>query len=101
MSIRTRTRQVGGTLAHRGWLGPSTGPLQRVVRAVDRHLVTGTAGPAYVATLWDRLMSDAFTRDLARHSWTGLPSVHASHNYLVSGDRNIYWIDWVRDQYFP
>jgi len=81
-------------------LGPSTGPLQRVVRADDRHLVTA-AGPPHVAKLWDRLTSDAFTRDLARHSWTGLPSVHASHNYLVSGDRNIYWIDWVRDQYFP
>ena len=101
MDIRTRIRHVGATLAHRGWLGARTGVVQRAARAFDRHVVMGTAGPAYVARLWDRLASDAFTRDLDRHSWTGLPSVHANHNYLVTGDRNIYWIDWMRDRYFP
>jgi SAM-dependent methyltransferase len=101
MNIRARMRQVGGTLSRRGWLGPRTGAVQRVARAFDRHFVTRTAGPASVARLWDRLASDAFTHDLERHSWTGLPSVHANHNYLVSGDRDIYWIDWMRDRYFP
>jgi SAM-dependent methyltransferase len=101
MSIRTRLRHVGGALARHGWLGPHTGAVQRVARAFDRYLASATAGPASVARLWDRLASDAFTRDLGRYSWTGLPSVHANHNYLVSGDRDIYWIDWVRDHYFP
>jgi SAM-dependent methyltransferase len=101
MSIRTRIRHVGGTLARHGWLGPKTGAVQRAARAFDRHLAKQTAEPTSVARLWDRLASDAFTHDLVRHSWTGLPAVHANHNYLVSGDRDVYWVDWVRDRYFP
>ena len=33
-------------------------------------------------------------------SWTGLPQVHLNHNALITGDRNAYWIDWMRDRYF-
>ena len=101
MSIRGRVRHVGGVLARHGWLGPNTGVVQRVARALDRHLARGAGGPASVACRWNGLASDAFTRDLERYSWTGLPSVHANHSYLISGDRDIYWVDWVRDHYFP
>ena len=101
MTLRTRLRHVGGALARRGWLGPNTGAVHRVARAFDRQLAKAAAGPASVARLWDRVESDSFSRDLERHSWTGLASVHANHNYLVSGDRDTYWVDWLRDRYFP
>jgi SAM-dependent methyltransferase len=100
MTIRSRLRHVGGALARQGWLGPKTGAVYRRARAFDRQLARG-GEPAAVARLWDRLASDEFTRDLERCSWTGLPAVHANHNYLVTGDRDIYWVDWLRDRYFP
>ena len=50
---------------------------------------------------WDQTASDAFVRELERRSWTGVPAVHANHNYLVTGSREVMWIDWLRDRYFP
>ena len=54
-----------------------------------------------VAGIWDRQASDTFVHDLERRTWTGLPAIHANHNYLVSGSREVHWIDWLRDRYFP
>jgi SAM-dependent methyltransferase len=59
--------------------------------------VDSRAGRA--AGYWARLASDAFIADLGRVSWTGLPQVHLNHNALITGDRNAYWIDWMRDRY--
>ncbi|HXW04746.1 MAG TPA: class I SAM-dependent methyltransferase [Vicinamibacterales bacterium] len=39
-------------------------------------------------------------RSLERVSWTGIPQVHANHNYLITGSREVYWVDWLRDHFF-
>jgi SAM-dependent methyltransferase len=54
-----------------------------------------------VASRWSRLASDAFVQDLERVSWTGIPQVHLNHNYQITGSRDIYWIDWMRERFFP
>jgi SAM-dependent methyltransferase len=56
---------------------------------------------ATVASRWAGLASDAFVHDLERVSWTGIPQVHLNHNYLITGSRETYWIDWMRERYFP
>ena len=53
-----------------------------------------------VAKQWDQLANEEFVRDLTRRSWTGIPEVHLNHNYRVTGDRNIYWVSWLRERYF-
>jgi SAM-dependent methyltransferase len=53
-----------------------------------------------VAGCWARLASDAFVKDLDRVSWSGLPQVHLNHNALITGRRDVYWVDWMRDRYF-
>ncbi len=53
-----------------------------------------------VASRWAGLASDAFVHELESVSWSGIPQVHLNHNYLITGDRDIYWIDWMRDQFF-
>ena len=82
-------------------------PLHHRVRAglgrLSRLLTSSTfadsrAGRA--AGYWARLASDAFVEDLGRVSWTGLPQIHLNHNALITGDRNTYWIDWMRDRHF-
>ncbi len=57
--------------------------------------------PGAVAGRWSGLASDAFVHDLERVSWTGIPQVHLNHNYLVTGSRDVYWVDLIRDQFFP
>src|SRR5688572_8600481 len=101
MSLRARVRRVGAVLNRRGWLGADGGALVRTARALDRRLAQERGGPASVAEVWDGLASDDFVRELERYSWSGIPAVHANHNYLVTGDRAVYWIDWIRDRYFP
>jgi len=54
-----------------------------------------------VASQWNQLASDAFVHHLDRVSWTGLPQVHLNHNFLITGSRETYWIDWMRDRFFP
>jgi SAM-dependent methyltransferase len=54
-----------------------------------------------VASRWSGLASEAFVHDLERVSWTGIPQVHLNHNYLMTGNRETHWIDWMRDRYFP
>lgn len=54
-----------------------------------------------VAARWSGLASDAFVQDLEKVSWTGIPQIHLNHNYLITGSRETYWIDWMREQFFP
>jgi SAM-dependent methyltransferase len=54
-----------------------------------------------VVTQWNQLASESFVRDLERVSWTGIPQVHSNHNYLISGSRDAYWVEWIRERYFP
>jgi SAM-dependent methyltransferase len=53
-----------------------------------------------VASQWARLASDAFVRDLDRISWSGIPQVHLNHNDLITGSRETYWVDWMRERFF-
>ena len=53
-----------------------------------------------VTARWDRLADEEFVRDLTRRSWTGIPEIHLNHNFRVTGDRNAYWVTWLRDNYF-
>jgi SAM-dependent methyltransferase len=53
-----------------------------------------------VASQWSQLASEAFVRDLDRISWSGIPQVHLNHNYLITGSRQTYWVDWMRDRFF-
>ena len=54
-----------------------------------------------VASHWSQLASDAFVRDLDRVSWSGIPQVHLNHNYLITGARETYWVEWMRERFFP
>ena len=54
-----------------------------------------------VSACWDALASEEFLRDFSRRSWTGIPEIHLNHNARVTGDRNIYWVSWLRERYFP
>jgi SAM-dependent methyltransferase len=54
-----------------------------------------------VASRWSGLASEAFVHSLERISWTGIPQVHLNHNYLITGSRETYWVDWMREQFFP
>src|SRR4029077_4479176 len=54
-----------------------------------------------VASQWSGLASEAFVRDLDRISWSGIPQVHLNHNYLITGNRELYWVDWMRERFFP
>jgi SAM-dependent methyltransferase len=56
--------------------------------------------PGKVAKCWARLASDAFVHDLERVSWTGIPLIHLNHNEMITGTRDVYWVDWIRDRYF-
>ena len=58
------------------------------------------AAPSAVTAHWDRLADDEFVRDMTRRSWTGIPEIHLNHNFRVTGDRNSYWVTWLRDNYF-
>lgn len=49
---------------------------------------------------WDKLASEEVKKDFAKRSWGGINKVALNHNYLVTGDRNYYWIDYMRDKYF-
>ena len=69
---------------------------RRVLESGGRTGVVGT-----VASRWAGLASEAFVHDLERLSWTGIPQVHLNHNYLMTGDRNTYWVDWMRGRFFP
>ena len=53
-----------------------------------------------VASRWSRLASEAYVHDLDRISWSGIPQVHLNHNYLITGSRETYWIEWMRDRFF-
>lgn len=68
--------------------------LRRVVQ--ESHGASGT-----VASRWAGLASDAFVQDLERVSWSGIPQIHRNHDFLITGSRDLYWIDWLRDRYFP
>lgn len=54
-----------------------------------------------MAGRWAGLASETFVHDLERVSWTGIPQVHLNHNYLITGSRETYWVDWIRDRFFP
>jgi SAM-dependent methyltransferase len=54
-----------------------------------------------VASQWSQLASEAFVRDLDRVSWSGIPQVHLNHNYLITGTRDTYWVEWMRERFFP
>jgi SAM-dependent methyltransferase len=54
-----------------------------------------------VASHWSQLASDAFVQELDRVSWSGIPQVHLNHNYLITGARETYWVDWMRERFFP
>jgi SAM-dependent methyltransferase len=68
-----------------------------------RALGAGRSEPSNadkVAGRWSRLASEAFVHDLERISWTGIPQIHLNHNYLITGARETYWIEWMRDRFF-
>src|SRR3954470_13259787 len=54
-----------------------------------------------VASRWSRLASDTFIQDLDRISWSGIPQVHLNHNFLITGSRERYWVDWILERFFP
>jgi SAM-dependent methyltransferase len=54
-----------------------------------------------VASHWSQLASEAFVQDLDRISWSGIPQVHLNHNYLITGARETYWVEWIRERFFP
>ena len=76
---------------------------RRLISTSRKVLESGgrTGGVATVASRWAGLASEDFVHDLERLSWTGIPQVHLNHNYLITGDRNTYWVDWMRDRFFP
>ncbi len=49
---------------------------------------------------WDKLASKESKKDFAKRSWGGINKIGLNYNYLVTGDRNYYWIDYMRDKYF-
>jgi ubiquinone/menaquinone biosynthesis C-methylase UbiE len=63
------------------------------------HQTRNSAGK--VASRWAGLASDTFVQDLERISWTGIPQTHLNHNFLMTGNRDTYWIDWIRERFFP
>jgi len=77
--VRRRLRQLAGQI---GTLAP-----QR-------------RGSSTVASRWAGLASEAFVHDLERVSWSGIPQIHQNHDYLITGSRETYWIDWMREKYF-
>jgi SAM-dependent methyltransferase len=69
---------------------------RRVAGSGQRH--HSNAGK--VASRWSGLATEAFVHDLERISWTGVPQVHLNHNYLITGSRETYWVDWMRERFF-
>ena len=53
------------------------------------------------ASHWDQLASEDSFRDLTRKAWGGIHQVHRNHNFLTTGKGDYYWIDYLRDGYFP
>jgi SAM-dependent methyltransferase len=70
--------------------------LTRLVQAIT----SAPQSAERVAGCWGRLASDAFVEDLGRVSWSGLPQIHLNHNFLITGSRDVYWVEWLRDRYF-
>jgi SAM-dependent methyltransferase len=77
----------------RGWRHVSS----KRPRGVGRNIKNEAA---IVASRWSRLASDAFVQDLDRISWTGIPQIHLNHNFLITGSRETYWVEWMRDRFF-
>jgi SAM-dependent methyltransferase len=75
---------------------PSAPVPERQADAAAERTTTSNA----VTARWDRLADEEFVRDLTRRSWTGIPEIHQNHNFRVTGDRNSYWVTWLRDNYF-
>jgi SAM-dependent methyltransferase len=70
--------------------------------AAGRTVTTGPRNDATkVSSWWSRLASDDFVRDLDRISWTGIPQVHLNHNFQITASRDLYWVDWLRERFFP
>lgn len=75
--------------------------LSTVARAPASARRLSDAGPSsIVSRCWDRQADRSFHKDFNRLSWSGIPQVHLNHNYLVTGDRDSYWISYLRDKYF-
>ncbi|MDG2045626.1 MAG: class I SAM-dependent methyltransferase [Halioglobus sp.] len=49
---------------------------------------------------WDNLASPESKKDFNNKSWGGVAQVAQNHNYLITGDQNYYWIDYLKDRYF-
>lgn len=75
--------------------------LKRVSSRVLGSAQNSHNAPGKVASRWSGLASEAFVHDLERVSWSGIPQIHQNHNYLITGSRETYWIDWMRERYFP
>ena len=74
--------------------------LKRLSRRVPGSGRRDRSNADRVASRWSRLASEAFVHDLDRISWSGIPQVHLNHNYLITGTRETYWIEWMRDRFF-
>lgn len=105
-SLQCATRRQSGALLVNGSVWRPR--LQRARRGWTRlsgrvlGAITSSGGPAgTVASRWAGLASDAFVHGLERVSWSGIPQVHLNHNYLMTGRRDTYWVDWLRDHWFP
>jgi SAM-dependent methyltransferase len=77
------------------------GAWRRVFGRVFRSGQNERASSRKVASQWSHLASEAFVHALERVSWSGIPQVHLNHNYLITGSRETYWVDWMRERYFP
>ena len=76
--------------------------VRRGAKQFSRRALAAAGGDfGKVASRWSGLASDAVVHDLERLSWSGIPQVHLNHNFLITGSRDIYWVDWLRDRFFP
>ena len=72
-------------------------------KSLDRRLsgrLRSSSASAAVASFWDGLASDEFVHQLGELSWGGIPEIHRNHDFLITGRRDTYWVDWIRQRYF-
>jgi SAM-dependent methyltransferase len=75
--------------------------MKRLSGRVFRSGRRNREGAGKVAGYWSQLASEDFVHDLDRVSWSGIPQVHLNHNYLITGARETYWVEWMRERFFP
>lgn len=90
MSAFFRRRKQGGQEAPPARSKGALAPLRKLLSPQVR-----------TAMHWDRLTSTDFFRDFNRRNWGGIAQIHQNHNYVTTGRRDHYWVDYLKDKYFP